>query len=91
MSKKILIFVFLNVSIMGKLDKESIINTSIKTLTIKEFASRWSRTVSVQTIYRAINEGKLDYIDFSGKKLIVLTRKTLSYKPKYYVYKAKSN
>ena len=51
-----------------------------KIVSVKEFRFM-HKGLSIQAITGAVNSGKLDYIKIGGRKLIVLTDRTLGYKP----------
>lgn len=64
------------------LDKETIIESGAKWLTIKEFVDNYTPGLTTMAISTAMNRGDIDYMQPSRDRFVVLTERTLGFKPR---------
>lgn len=66
------------------LTREVVRENKLEWLTVREFIAQFDLEVSWQAINGRIKAGVLDYMYIEGNYFIVLTPKTLSYRPRAY-------
>jgi hypothetical protein len=65
-----------------KVDKETVISTGIKWLTIKEYLDNYTPGLSSMAISIAMNRGDIDYMQPSRDRFILITERTLKFVPR---------